>query len=341
MLVISLPERSDHRDTVALTSSLTGFNVDFVDGVDVKTISDKVMPPDLGVGDLKGGAKGAWRAHMNALRDIVAKGYGSALIAEEDFDWDIRLKEQLADFAVASTGVLSQYPPDHVPHHAKVRGEVMEFAELSVWLKSQQKQLRIADSPYGDGWDVLWLGNCNVRMDARNEEWQTLSVIRRGDPTTVPVNQYWSLDWDSPIGVPYRNFPNRTRLYLSQPTDQVCTIAYAVSQQGARKLLLELGLERADKAFDLMLQDFCQGGWKGGLAEPHACWGVMPSLFSSYAAAGPEDRDTDIGTNNVTTIRQVGFSLNIQRSVRINARKLLAGQVDDVVDQYPYTDGTY
>lgn len=334
-----MPDRFDRRDSVTLTSALTGFEVQFADGIRAADVSDKAMPPISGI---QGGAKGAWRAHMNTLREIVAKGYGSALIAESDVDWDIRLKVQLADFALASTGILSQYSPDHVPRYAKSKGEHVDFDDLSAWLLANQDRIKVADSPYGDGWDVLWLGNCNVRTDARKEEWETLSIIKRGDPTTPPVNQYWSLDQDSDRGIAYRHYANQTRLYLSQPTDQVCTIAYAVSQEGARKILLELGLERISQEYDLSLGELCQGNLGGldGPAVQLACFGVMPSIFSSHWPAGPESRDSNIADHG-SKFRDVGISLNLQRSVRINARKILAGLSHEIIDQYPYTDGTF
>ena len=293
------------------------------------------MPPKAGIAE--NGARGAWRGHMDAMRRIVAEGIGSALIAEEDFDWDIRLKEQLRDFAVASSGLLSQYPTEHIPHFAKAAGEFIDYSELASWLYANQNKVRTPHSPYGDGWDVLWLGNCGISMTPRREDWQTLPIVRHNDSTVAPVKDYFNWDWANPVPHPYLSYPDGTRLYLSQPSDGVCSIAYAVSQRGARKILLELGMERADKAYDLMLQDFCQGGWDGG--EPHACWGVLPSLFDSYKSAGPESKDSDIATG-LTDVRSQGFTRNIQRSVRVNARKMLADPWEEIVDQYPYEHWT-
>lgn len=299
-------------------------------------ILEKTLPPHAGIAN--SGARGAWRGHVNAIQQIVANGYGSALIAEDDFDWDIRLKEQLRDFAIASSGLLSQYPPDHKPHHANSFGEVLDYSDLATWLYTNQDRVRVPSSPYGDGWDVLWLGNCGMRIKNEREDRQTLTIARRGDPTVAPIEDYHHWDWADEH--PYTAYPNHTRLYLSQPTAGTCSIAYAVSQRGARKILLELGIERADKAFDLMLQDFCQGGWYGGLAEPHACWGAVPPLFAQHRPAGPESKDSDIGNAEEGRIREMGFTKNIQRSVRLNARKLLSDPPVEIMDQFPYAEGT-
>jgi hypothetical protein len=51
IFAIGLPERSDKRDALALTTSLTGFKIDWVDGVRGQSISDKALP--FGVDRLK------------------------------------------------------------------------------------------------------------------------------------------------------------------------------------------------------------------------------------------------------------------------------------------------
>lgn len=321
-----------------LTSALTGFNVEFIDGLHPSEVPEKAMPPHPGIGN--GGARGAWRGHMNTMRKIISENIQSALIAEEDFDWDVRLKEQLKDFSMASNGVLSQFSTAHVPHYGQRSGDLVDYEELTSWLQDNKHNIRTPQSPYGDGWDVLWLGNCGVRIEPKRNDWQPLVIQRRNDPTTVPPLQYYSWDWDYPPAHPYKSYPNHTRLYISQATDMTCTIAYAVSQKGARKILFELGIERADMAFDLLLKKFCEGDGDGGLAEPHACWSVLPSLFDTYRAAGPENKDSDIAGGADAQVREQGFTLNIQKSVRVNARKLLSEQPGEIRDQYPYSPGT-
>ena len=45
ILVIGLPERSDKRDGVVLSASLTGFEVEFFDAVKGDQVLDKTRPP--------------------------------------------------------------------------------------------------------------------------------------------------------------------------------------------------------------------------------------------------------------------------------------------------------
>jgi len=43
-VVLGLKERSDKRDAMVLASSLTGFDVEFLDAVTGDEVSDKVLP---------------------------------------------------------------------------------------------------------------------------------------------------------------------------------------------------------------------------------------------------------------------------------------------------------
>lgn len=68
IFVVGLPERSDKRDAIALTSSLTGFNVEWIDGVKGDTIPDKAVPFGADRKKLWETNLGSWRGHMNAVR---------------------------------------------------------------------------------------------------------------------------------------------------------------------------------------------------------------------------------------------------------------------------------
>jgi hypothetical protein len=68
VLVIGLPERSDKRDAITLTSSLTGFHVEWIDGVRGETVVDKAVPFGVDRKELWETNLGSWRGHMNAVR---------------------------------------------------------------------------------------------------------------------------------------------------------------------------------------------------------------------------------------------------------------------------------
>lgn len=68
VLVVGLPERSDKRDAMVLTSSLTGFHVEWVDGVRGEAVVDKALPFGVDRKKLWENNLGSWRGHMNAVR---------------------------------------------------------------------------------------------------------------------------------------------------------------------------------------------------------------------------------------------------------------------------------
>ena len=63
-----MPERSDKRDALALSASLTNLKFDFVDGVAGKDIPNKALPVGQEERKMLNSTLGSWRAHMNAIR---------------------------------------------------------------------------------------------------------------------------------------------------------------------------------------------------------------------------------------------------------------------------------
>lgn len=119
-----MPERTDKRDAFALAASLSGFKYNITDGVNGTTVSPKAQPATM---DRATGEVGCWRAHLNVWEKMVRDNVASTLVFEDDADWDIGLRAQLLEFAKGARFVLGD---DRKKEH----------------------------SPYGDDWDVLWLG---------------------------------------------------------------------------------------------------------------------------------------------------------------------------------------
>lgn len=68
IFVVGLPERSDKRDAIVLSSALTGFHVEWVDGVKGEEIPDKAIPFGVEREKLWNTNLGSWRGHMTAAR---------------------------------------------------------------------------------------------------------------------------------------------------------------------------------------------------------------------------------------------------------------------------------
>jgi hypothetical protein len=227
---------------------------------------------------------------------------------EDDVDWDVRIKDILRDYALSSNGLLRSQDSD---------GTITSFDQLPTVPETKT-------SPYGDGWDVLWLGHCGMNFKTGESR-----VIHAND-ITVPETQYLR-SWDANEETPLAIYPNHTRISIPQ-SDGVCSLAYAVSQKGARSILHSIGLEKLDNAFDIMLRNFCAG--TDG-REQHRCFGVLPQIFDHHRRKGSVSGDSDIADHGERN-RDKALTLNIRWSVRMNMARILRGETN-YEDQYPDT----
>ncbi|KAI1324870.1 hypothetical protein F5Y16DRAFT_379788 [Xylariaceae sp. FL0255] len=291
VFVIGLPERSDKRDAITLSSALTGFRVDFMDGVRGESIPDQAVPFRVDRHALMETNLGSWRGHMNVIRKMVDENIQSALIMEDDMDWDVRLKTQLRKIAEGA-------------RHVMPSGG------------------RTSDSPYGDSWDVLWLGHCGEifpEVLPENEGKQEHPKYTMSDDKTVP-----------PFGkvtglVDFAKYPEFTR-WVHVSGGPICSFAYALSQSGARKVLFDLSVDRLGGAFDNALANLCRDGASGNLDGLRAkCLSVTPPIFFHHRAKGPLSSDSDIQQYTSTDIREKGETENVVWSARNNLRNMMLG----------------
>ncbi len=243
---------------------------------------------------------------MNAISRVVENNWTSALILEDDVDWDIRLKPIMQNLARASTAILHRQSP------GVINLEALPVSHVP------------ATSPYGDGWDVLWFGHCYAEIDK-----QKGLLVLQGNDETTPATRYIS-SYDPNMDSPMMDFPEHTRAVFRHQGN-VCSLAYAVSQAGARALLYEVGVQRFTEPFDLMLQHFCDGTF--GIERPHSCISVLPQVFDHYRDVGSNSKDSDINKGE-ESYREKAYTPNIRWSVRLNMDKLLYGD-SDYRDQYP------
>lgn len=326
---------------MSLLGSSTGIRFTYIESVKADLVPDEAMPP--GAAHFRGGARGAWRAHMNALRLVVEQNLTTAVIFEDDVDWDVRIKAQLHDYALTSCALLQPLSgplgrtyadptyPDVLDPHRQPRA--MDFASLPLTAVPTQ-------TPYGDNWDILWLGHCGMirpvaddpSLRGSNPVHISKGLVTHHSDSTVPSKANLHVWDDGARPGLRRDFPDHTRL-THHAQDGVCTFAYAVTQAGARRILYELGVWKMDDGFDMMLRMFCDGVWGH---ERHICLTVRPSFFSHYTerrfskerVAGksedPEHPREHLGTE----------TFNIRWSARYNLQKLVDGQTD-LEDQWP------
>lgn len=187
-------------------------------GVSEDQIDTKAIPE--GWKDSKG-ALGCWRAHMNTLVHMIENNIQTALIIEDDTDWDISLRQQLSHFA---TGVNSL---QNLMHPSK----------------------SVSKSPYGSAWDLLWLGHCRA---GPHDSKQSIYLLE--NDATVPPISFRAAHWHQ-RHIPPPVLSNTTRL-IFRSNSGMCTYAYAVTLAGARKLVA--ALMDYDVAYDVGMSNACR-----------------------------------------------------------------------------------
>ncbi|KIH86906.1 hypothetical protein SPBR_08388 [Sporothrix brasiliensis 5110] len=336
IFVVNLPSRTDRSDAIALAASLTNLKLTFSPGIDSQTVQDRVLPADSAGQPIPAGNKGSWRAHMNVLRRIIEQNLTTALVMEDDIDWDVRLKEQMTSFALAAqaygqpqrvqgSGTGRSLAQLHRPLFDKAPRSIPDFGGATLMRKGQQPsgpaeeqssdhahvyRLIVAasdakgytqkkhdvplasapeyewatTSPYGDDWDVLWLGHCGTEFPASPPSFtkrpDTIGGTQSGGPSSAPAQlSLLRVIMADDVTVPQpadlrphpfalpdqigKQYPPHTRV-VHTASGTLCTQTYAVSQRGARKLLYQFGLASFTTGFDLMLRDWCDGMYRQG-----------------------------------------------------------------------------
>ena len=220
------------------------------------------------------------------------EGLTSAILLEDDADWDTGLKDQLAIFAQGSQFV-SGVSPNQKPH-----------------------------SPYGDDWDLLWLGHCSNEIKPDD---QRRFVIENDDTVPIPKHR---VNFGAVPDMAAEGYDNNTRL-VYEANNGVCLYGYALSLRGARKILRGQAQLQTFVPIDIGIGYMCRD-------DPNfKCIGVFPQLIDSHKGAGRLSRDSDIGTFSAQSVRQKGYTFNIVHSTRLNIDHLLAGEMDKIERQWP------
>ncbi|PQE07973.1 glycosyltransferase family 25 protein [Rutstroemia sp. NJR-2017a WRK4] len=307
VFAVGLPERSDKRDALTLISSLTGFKIDWIDGVKGETIADKAVPYGVDRVKLWESNLGSWRGHMNAVRAIVERNLTSALILEDDMDWDYRLKSQLLTFSSGSHFV--QYP-----HSSSMPSSF--------------------HSPYGDNWDLLWLGHCGEVFPETLDEYKDRTP---NDPEIELLSRKYIITSDPtvPPATHFKGFQNLTQhehtRWVHTTGGPICTFAYALSQSGARKVLWDMSVDKLAGPFDNALAGLCRWGRTSSKLGMR-CVSVTPGVFMHHKAKGWVGGDSDIQNvggdrkGDQEVVREKGMTENVVWSVRANIREILMGE---------------
>lgn len=254
---------------------------------------------------------------------------------EDDADWDFRVRSQLSDLSPAVRrlpDLLAQselHGAKHPPSSEPEQLSQVELAKRSAVSLSSRTDRAISEyTPYGRDWDVLWLGHCGANLPPVSL-YSPNRITVLNDPT-VPEPQHLKPMANSPLDAIGSLYPPHTRV-VHRANTTLCTISYAVTQNGARKLLYEFGIRDFSKGYDFALSDYCNGLTRGSTKETMpTCVVVNPPVFGHYFAerGGSDITGVGIGGKPKTESRYVRWS------VRMNLERLVKGQ-EGIVEQWP------
>ena len=204
---------------------------------------------------------------------------------ESDVDWDMRVKDTMIG----------------------VGDGVKAIADWPFDPPNQPRDFSKELSPYGDRWDLMWIGHCGTGADGNGR------IYAFPDPSAPDSEHEWSFGGGPSEG----HRPPGTRIVF-QIGRAVCTTSYAISNRGAHKL--EKHFRQANSPIDLKIWDHCEH-------DPNlACLSVWPQVIS-MAESKTNIKHTEGGLSfghEITEERIVAGNA-IQISARVNANKGTAG----------------
>jgi hypothetical protein len=282
------------------------------------------------------------------LVSVIEHNLTTALILEDDADWDFRLHSQLekASHAIRKIPDLIAESEVHASRHPPSADEKLSQLDLakrsSVTLPSFSSRSIPVAAPYGRSWDVLWLGHCGAALPPPSPH--SPNRILMPKDSTIPEPQYLKPMPNAPLDKMASLYPPHSRV-VHRTNTTLCTVAYAVTQAGARKLLYEFGIREFSQGFDFALSDWCNGKTRPQREQKEEAEGlgrgmpmcvvVQPPIFGHWFEGGRHGSDImGPGAGGVPQ-RETRY---VKRSVRLNLEALVKGE--DIVEQWPDTDGS-
>ncbi|KAL2832903.1 hypothetical protein BDW59DRAFT_93893 [Aspergillus cavernicola] len=290
VFVVSLPSRLDKRDNIALGSSVSDFQFEWIDGITPDQINPKTYPYNWNY-DHRPVEYAARRAHVNGMQRIISERLGSAIIMEDDADWDVSIKTQLQSFAIATRAL-------------------------------QGTKNNTAASPYGHDWDILWLGHCGLECKT-----DLPSFLTPNDSTVLPP-QHFLPYWRDPPPLDRLDNGRLTCSISDGVCSIVYAVSFRGAQRILAALSVNPS-EIADKIdigaqFDVSLGRMCGNGYL-------QCFAPYPSLTGGYRPEGPVTKGSDINGADGDPGKpfegpiEGPFSNGVMYSTMLNIHRILSG----------------
>jgi hypothetical protein len=210
------------------------------------------------------------------------------LLFEDDAEWDVMIRQQM-----------------------------IEFARGTHYLQGVQST-RGLFSPYGDDWDMLWIGHCGQRSRSGGHRYWVI----HDDPTVAPEHVR-TINRTTSNNVPDDSadeLQGKFTRIVYQPNGGRCLYAYAVSQRGARKFLYDFSIKRETDTSDKAASAFC------GSPGRATCYTTYPSFVHNYMGVGDSGGDSDRRGVRHGAWRYKGINKDIVFGLKTNLNIWLDGK---------------
>ena len=242
-----------------------------------------VKTPPTGRARPRPGELGCWRAHANAWSHIISSGVSSALIFEDDADFSVGIRDIME-------GISEQLQDIMGAKHREPYGLVN-----------------------GNNWDLLTLGNCFNKLPDPKEKPKAAKMIRVWADDYAPESDFSEYSPGTGSG----------HLRLIGPSiATLCTHGYAVTREGAMRLLYNVGGpgHDLDAPLDMLIaQQLSRGLLRG--------FHVLPDVVGQWKKGG-DWRDTDVQFPSEEQIKSYGKGSGraIVQSVRAEIEKIFGSR---------------
>jgi hypothetical protein len=262
--------------------------------------------------------------HANYCR-IVDENISTALILEDDVDWDLNIREMMGDFSDAM----------HVLSHPTPYGSMLDPTypkpdddddSVPVNLTLHETVTRSRISPYGDHWDLLWIGHCAAALTHEKTRNFNKGKVVWNDQS-VPEKRYimYQDDWRLK-----ETYPDHTRV-VHRSSSMVCLFGYAITQKMAQRMLYHIGIKKINTALDFEYAQFCEGWWT---EEMPKCYAIEPPYFGLFRPAGSKAGHSD--QSEMAGYQEDDWSPNVRYSAMQNIENWVEGR--ELVDIAPNTE---
>ncbi|KAF2482730.1 hypothetical protein BDY17DRAFT_317307 [Neohortaea acidophila] len=207
----------------------------------------------IGAGSIK-----SWLSHRLVLQEFLDSGLETALIIEDDVDWDIRLRSQ------------------QIPLTQRAARDLLDPRS-----KSPKKY------PWGEphSWDVLWLGHCG-------DYWNEIDLgVGVGHHHPEQLNRMPHAIWPDETVSYFTNLHPYTASLLSalrvpekhrvlhKSMQPLCSFGYAVTRTAAEKLLSSVVPAREEDLPEPPAYAYDQAMMFGCFQLVIRCYSLQPELF--------------------------------------------------------------